>query len=226
MRSHPQGQSLLRYQPVCLWYHYNWVWSCHLVSGSDNSGQVYHTTFLPHQGALALVAIFDVFTNFCHKYLQRTAKYSEFLSITLFLLVLAIPLPLGEPTSGSCDWNFPLFCNMDCIECEAFSFLRQEITHRLIIESGRQRRSALSWSVIDQVISEFSHLAPVANQCFRTLVVRLALNVRLSQQQVSTWWFSTVHVTPQLTTNCPEAIRFSTKRVLQSSSGKKKEKSF
>ncbi len=37
-----------------------WVQSCHLVSSSNNLGQVYHTTFLPHQGALASADISNI----------------------------------------------------------------------------------------------------------------------------------------------------------------------
>ncbi len=70
---------------------------------------------------------------------------------------------------------------MDLIEVEAFSFLRQEITQQIIVESNTQNQSLLSRSMIDQVINQFSDLAPVANQSFRTLVVRLAFNVYLSQ---------------------------------------------
>ncbi len=46
---------------------------------------------------------------------------------------------------------------------------------RLIVEVGSQGKSALSKTVIDQVIDQFSYLALVANQSFRTLVIRLCL---------------------------------------------------
>ncbi len=70
----------------------------------------------------------------------------------------------------------------DVVEIEALSFLKQEITRRLIIVSHLQNRSPLAGSVIDQVIDQFSVFAPVRNQCFRALVVRLAMNIHLSQQ--------------------------------------------
>ncbi len=35
-------------------------------------------------------------------------------------------------------WGFPSLCNMDLIEVEAFSFLRQEITQRIIVESNTE----------------------------------------------------------------------------------------
>ncbi len=71
---------------------------------------------------------------------------------------------------------------VDIVEIEALSFLKQEITRRLIIVSHLQNQSPLAASVIDQVIDQFSIFAPVRNQCFRALVVRLAMNVHLSQQ--------------------------------------------
>ncbi len=70
---------------------------------------------------------------------------------------------------------------MDLVEVEAFSFLCQEIICRIILEADRSHRSPLSRGEIDHVVSQFSYLAPVANQCFRTLVIRLAFNVYLSQ---------------------------------------------
>ncbi len=70
---------------------------------------------------------------------------------------------------------------MDLVEVEAFSFLRQEITRRIILEADQLHQSPLSGTVIDRVVHQFSYLAPVANQCFRTLVVCLAFNVFLSQ---------------------------------------------
>ena len=68
------------------------------------------------------------------------------------------------------------------MEIEALSFIKQEVMWRLIIVSHLQNRSPLAASVIDQVIDQFSIFAPVKNQCFRALVVRLAMNVHLSQQ--------------------------------------------
>ncbi len=70
----------------------------------------------------------------------------------------------------------------DVVEIEALSFIKQEVTRRLIIVSRLQNQSPLAASVIDQVIDQFSIFAPVKNQCFRALVVRLAMNVHLSQQ--------------------------------------------
>ncbi len=70
---------------------------------------------------------------------------------------------------------------MDLVEVESFSFLRQEIARGIIFESDRQNQSPLSRGVIDHMINQFSYLAPVANQCFRTLVIRIAFNVYLSQ---------------------------------------------
>ncbi len=70
----------------------------------------------------------------------------------------------------------------DLVEVEALSYLKQEITRRLILVLHYQNRSPLASSVIDQVIDWFAVFAPLRNQCFRTLVVRLALNVHLSQQ--------------------------------------------
>ncbi len=74
---------------------------------------------------------------------------------------------------------------MDLMEVEAFSFLRQEITCKIIEEAQAQNKSLLSVSVIDQVINQFGYLAPEAKQSFHTLVIRLAFNVYLSQLQVS-----------------------------------------
>ncbi len=70
---------------------------------------------------------------------------------------------------------------MHVVEVEAFSFLRQEITHHLIIVSRAQNRSPLAYSVINTVINHFSVFAPVRNQSFRILVIHLALNVHLAQ---------------------------------------------
>ncbi len=70
----------------------------------------------------------------------------------------------------------------DLVEVEALSFLKQEITQRLIIVAHIQNRSPLTAGMIDQVIDYFAVFAPIRNQCFRTLVIRLALNVHLSQQ--------------------------------------------
>ena len=55
---------------------------------------------------------------------------------------------------------------MDMVEIEAFSFLRQEITHKLIIVSRSQNQSLPVHSVIDTVIDYFSVFAPVENQSF------------------------------------------------------------
>ncbi len=74
---------------------------------------------------------------------------------------------------------FPL--TMDVIEIEAFSFLRQEISRRLITVSRAQNRSPLAYSMINQVIDYFSVYAPVNNQCFHILVICLALNIHLAQ---------------------------------------------
>lgn len=60
---------------------------------------------------------------------------------------------------------------MDVVEIERFSFLRQEIVRRLIWEASHQNRSVLSQSMIDSVVDHFAQLAPVANQCFRMLVI-------------------------------------------------------
>ncbi len=67
------------------------------------------------------------------------------------------------------------------VELEAFSFLRQEITRRLIVVSRALNRSPLAYVVINQVIDHFSVFAPIQNQCFQILVIRLALQVHLSQ---------------------------------------------
>ncbi len=67
----------------------------------------------------------------------------------------------------------------DVVEIKALSFIKQEITRRLILVSQQQNRSPLCASVIDQVIDQFSIF--VRNQCFRAMVVRLAMNVHLSQ---------------------------------------------
>ncbi len=77
--------------------------------------------------------------------------------------------------------SFLLQFNMDVVKIEAFSFIRQEITHRLIIVSRSQNQSPLVRSVINTVIDYFSVFAPVENQSFRTLVICLAFNVYLSQ---------------------------------------------
>ncbi len=69
----------------------------------------------------------------------------------------------------------------DLVEVEAFSFLRQEITRWLIIVSCALDQSPLAYVVINQVIDHFSIFAPMQNQCFRILVIRLALQVHLSQ---------------------------------------------
>ncbi len=88
---------------------------------------------------------------------------------------------MPPPRRRSYDQGFfPL--KMDVVEIEAFSFLRQEITRRLIIVSQALNQSLLAYQVINQVIDHFSQLAPVNNQCFRILVIRLALQVHLSQQ--------------------------------------------
>ncbi len=118
--------------------------------------------------------------------------------LSFFLLFCWLWLfPLGEPKSRSHDWNFHLFLSkMDIVEIEAFSFIRQEISCRLMVEADGQNRSPLSQSVIDPVVAELSYLAPTANQCFRTLVVRLALNVHLSRQYLGEYGGSPILVTP------------------------------
>ncbi len=70
---------------------------------------------------------------------------------------------------------------MDVVEIEAFCFLRQEISWRLIIVSRAQNRSPLAYSVINQIIDYFSVFTPVRNQSFQILVIHLALNVHLVQ---------------------------------------------
>ncbi len=70
----------------------------------------------------------------------------------------------------------------DVVEIEAFSFLKQEISRRLILVSRALDQSPLAYVVINQVIDHFAQLVPVRNQCFRILVIRLALQVHLSQQ--------------------------------------------
>ncbi len=69
---------------------------------------------------------------------------------------------------------------MDWVEVKAYSFLRQEIVCRIIIDARSQNQSPLAQSVIDQVVNHFPVYTPVQNQCFRTLVIHLALNVYLS----------------------------------------------
>ncbi len=49
---------------------------------------------------------------------------------------------------------------MDLVKLEAFSFLKQEITCRIILEADRQHRSPLSRGVIDHMINQFGYLAP------------------------------------------------------------------
>ncbi len=63
--------------------------------------------------------------------------------------------------------SFLLQFNIDAVKIEAFSFIRQEITHRLIIVSRSKNQSPLVRSVIDTVIDYFSVFAPVENQSFR-----------------------------------------------------------
>lgn len=70
----------------------------------------------------------------------------------------------------------------DLIEVEAWSYIKQEITRCLIVEAHIRGVSPLSQVVIIVVIQSFSALAPSNNQCFRTVVVRCALNAHLSQQ--------------------------------------------
>ncbi len=70
----------------------------------------------------------------------------------------------------------------DMVELEAWLFIKQETTQHLIVESQVQELSPLSQSIVNAVIQQFSALAPTANQCFRMVVVRCALNVHLSQQ--------------------------------------------
>ncbi len=129
---------------------------------------------------------------------MRTVKFSKFLSINTIFAASGY----SPPTWGAYKlvmWlEFPSFFKIDVIEIEALSFIRQEIMRRVIRESQLQGRSPLSGSVIDAVVQQFSVLAPTINQCFCTVVVRCALNIHLSQQQVSTWWFSTFHVTPHM----------------------------
>ncbi len=70
----------------------------------------------------------------------------------------------------------------DIIELEAWSYIQQEITHRLIAEAHVCGVSPSSQVVVNTVIQSFSALAPSANQCFRTVVVQSALNAHLSQK--------------------------------------------
>ena len=93
-------------------------------------------------------------------------------------------------------WGFPSLSKWIWSKLRLFSFLRQEITHRIIFEADRQHWSPLSRGVIDHVINEFGYLAPVANQCFRTLVIRIAFNVYLSQLLGE--WFCFCHPTQVL----------------------------
>ncbi len=74
------------------------------------------------------------------------------------------------------------FANMDVIEVEAFSCLKQSITWRIIFEVGQQNQSPIDWHVIDWVIDYFNPWAPIPNQYLRILVQQLAQNVRDSQQ--------------------------------------------
>ncbi len=56
---------------------------------------------------------------------------------------------------------------MDVVKIEAFSFIRQEITRRLIIVSRSQNQSPLARSVIDTVIDYFSTMLNFVD-CSRT----------------------------------------------------------
>ncbi len=49
----------------------------------------------------------------------------------------------------------------DLVEVEALSYLKQEITWRLILVSCYQNRSPLASGVIDQVIDSFVLFAPL-----------------------------------------------------------------
>ena len=101
------------------------------------------------------------------------------INFVLFCWVLPSIPPL--PGGGHVIKGFSLSLKMDLVEVEAFSFLHQEITCRIILEADQSHRSPLSCGVIDHIVNQFSFLAPVANQCFRTLVIRLVFNVYLSQ---------------------------------------------
>ncbi len=69
------------------------------------------------------------------------------------------------------------------VECEAWSYMKQEITRHLIAEAHIKGVSPLSQIVINVVIQSFSALAPANNQCFYTMVLCCTLNAHLSQQQ-------------------------------------------
>ncbi len=71
---------------------------------------------------------------------------------------------------------------MDIIEIKAWSHLKQEITCRLILESNCRGCSPLAKVVLDAVIIQFTGLAPIQSQCFRTVVIHCAMNIHMSQQ--------------------------------------------
>ena len=83
--------------------------------------------------------------------------------------------------ADSCDVggipNFLAFI-MDLVDIEAWSFIRQEITHHLIQESRLQGHSK---SVVDAMVQQFSVFAPTQNQCFQTAVLRCVPNIHMSQ---------------------------------------------
>ena len=96
------------------------------------------------------------------------------------LALACIPPPMG----WSCDHVTTLrfsFSNMDVIDQEAFSFLRQQITHWFIWVSHRQGFQPLSLFVMDAVVQHCHQGVLGWNFSFCTLVIQLVLQIHLSQ---------------------------------------------
>ncbi len=71
--------------------------------------------------------------------------------ITLFLLALACS-PLTLEPQGDHMTVFSCFSNMDLIELQSFSILKQQIVWRLHWESERLNQSVLSQGVINATV--------------------------------------------------------------------------
>ena len=67
---------------------------------------------------------------------------------------------------------------MDVELIEAFSALKQSVTHHLMAEVDQLNVPATDHRVISQIISHFNGLAPLPNQCLNALIMQLVQQIK------------------------------------------------
>ncbi len=131
---------------------------------------------------------------------MRIAEYSKFLSNnTVFACSGCSPPPPGEPTSRSCDWNFPLFPKWILLKWKLclLSIKRQQEgsswNHECRAEAHWAKVWLTLWFSSSAVGTCCQPMFP--DSCHVVCDEHAHESTAIGEYQ----WFSTVHVTPQWT---------------------------